>query len=97
MAALDWWRDAGVDGTFVDAPQDWLAQAKRVDAAPAVAPMKPLRELVAEREAPVVPTVGDRSGWPQTLEAFAAWWLAEGPLAPAGLPRLPPAGPRRRI
>lgn len=93
VAALDWWRDAGVDGTFVDAPQDWLAQAKRVDAAPAVAPMKPLRELVAEREAPVVPTVGDRSGWPQTLEAFAAWWLAEGPLAPAGLPRLPPAGP----
>ncbi|MBA4355151.1 MAG: hypothetical protein C0409_10705, partial [Novosphingobium sp.] len=92
VAALDWWRDAGVDGTFVDDPQDWLAQAKRVDAAPVAAPMKPLRELVAERDSPPVPTVGDRSGWPQTLDAFAPWWLSEGPLAPAGLRRLPPAG-----
>lgn len=93
VAALDWWRDAGVDGTFVDVPKDWLAQAKLADATPAVIPMKPLRELVAERDAPIVPTVSDRSGWPQSLEAFSEWWLVEGALAPAGLRRLPPLGP----
>ena len=28
-AALDWWRDAGVDHAFVDDPQDWLAEARK--------------------------------------------------------------------
>jgi uracil-DNA glycosylase len=95
-AALDWWRDAGIDHAFIDDPQDWLAQAREVAATPAPAPMKPLRELAAEsREAPPAPRVADRSGWPQTLEAFADWWLAEPALAPAGLRRLPPVGPAR--
>ncbi len=91
-AALDWWRDAGVDGTFVDDPQDWLAQNHRQPDPAALAPMKPLRDLVAERDSPPAPVVSDRSGWPQTLEAFNAWWLTEGPLAPQGLRRLAPAG-----
>lgn len=91
-AALDWWRDAGVDGTFVDDPQDWLAQINRLSDPPPPAPMKPLRELVAERDSLPVPVVSDRSAWPQSLEAFTPWWLTEGPLAPSGLARLAPVG-----
>lgn len=93
VAALDWWRDAGVEGTFVDDPQDWLAQGEHSAEAPVPAPQKPLRELVATRDSPQAPIVSDRSRWPQSLDEFASWWLAEGPLAPAGLARLPPAGP----
>lgn len=95
-AALDWWRDAGVDGTFVDDPQNWLAQkVPQADGPPPPAPKKPLRELVAERDSPQAPMVSDRAGWPQSLETFGPWWLTEGPLAPAGLARLLPAGPAR--
>lgn len=92
-AALDWWRDAGVDHAFVDAPQDWLAEARKPKDAAQPAPMKPLRELVAERDdSPKVAKVGAKTDWPQTLEAFVPWWLAESALAPAGLLRLPPVG-----
>ena len=91
-AALDWWRDAGVDGTFVDDAQDWVAQNHRPSDLQSPVPMKPLREMVAERDSPPAPVVSERSGWPQSLDAFGAWWLSEGPLAPAGLKRLAPLG-----
>ena len=93
-AAFDWWRDAGVDHAFIDDPQDWLAQARDVPDTAAPAPVKPLRELTAERsDSPQIAKVADKSGWPQSLDAFAPWWLAEPALAPAGLRRLPPIGP----
>ncbi len=92
-AALDWWRDAGVDGTFVDDPQDWLASGLVNQAQPG--PRKPVTAVAADRESPVAPVVRDRSQWPQTLDAFGAWWLTEPTLAPAGLRRLPPAGPAK--
>ncbi len=92
MAALDWWRDAGVDGTFVDDPQDWLTQAQSKADAQTPAPMKPLREMLVERDSPPAPVVSDKSGWPQTLETFSPWWLSDGPIAPAGLSRLAPIG-----
>lgn len=92
-AALDWWRDAGVDHAFVDDPQDWLADTRDVPDAVAAAPLKPLREMAAERsESPQMPKVGDRSAWPQSLDAFTPWWLDEEALSPAGLRRLPPLG-----
>lgn len=92
-AALDWWRDAGVDGAFVDAPQNWLDQAKHSSDLKAKPSIKPARELLPESDSLPLPVVSDRSGWPQTLTAFSPWWLSEGPLAPAGLRRLAPAGP----
>ncbi|HQS97967.1 MAG: hypothetical protein B7Y31_05710 [Novosphingobium sp. 16-62-11] len=93
-AALDWWRDAGVDHAFVDDPQDWLTQARDVPEKAPLAPMKPLRDMPAQRsDSPQIAKVSDRSGWPQSLEAFAPWWLDEPHLAPAGLRRLPPIGP----
>lgn len=93
-AALDWWRDAGVDHAFIDDPQDWLAETRKPQDAAPPAPMKPLRELAAERtDSPVaIPKVSAREGWPATLEDFAPWWLAEPALAPAGLPRFAPLG-----
>lgn len=94
-AALDWWRDAGIDHAFVDDPQDWLAAARAAPEPAPMAPMKPLRELAAERaDSPAVVSVGPREGWPQNLADFPAWWMAEPALAPAGLPRAAPAGPQ---
>lgn len=93
-AALDWWRDAGVDHAFIDDPQDWLAQARAAPVQVAPPPMKPLREqAAAASDSPPVARVADRAGWPGTLDAFAAWWLEEAALSPPGLRRLPPAGP----
>lgn len=92
-AALDWWRNAGVDHAFVDDPQDWLSAARQPKEAAPLAPMKPLRELAAERDdSPKVAKVGAKADWPTTLEAFGPWWLAEPALAPAGMQRLPPVG-----
>ena len=86
-AALDWWRDAGIDCDFVDDPQDWLAAARPVTKAAAIA--KPL-----EPEAPPPPSLGGaRESWPKTLAEFAPWWLADASLAPQGLPRVAPRGP----
>ncbi|WP_225206326.1 uracil-DNA glycosylase family protein [Novosphingobium huizhouense] len=86
-AALGWWRDAGLDFAFGDAPQDWLASAAPAKATRAKAPAPPV-----EAVASVPPAGGDRAHWPTTLEAFAAWWLAEPSLAPPGLLRVAPSG-----
>lgn len=96
-AALDWWRDAGVDCAFTNAPQDWLeaaaAPATQTSAASkSFADASASRRLApAEPEAPAI--AADRALWPETLQDFAPWWLNEPTLAPRGLPRLLPSGP----
>ena len=87
-AALDWWRQAGVDCDFTDVPQDWLAEPARK------APAKPAAAAAGVVDAGPAPLAGGPAAWPVTLEEFAAWWTAEPSLAPAGLPRPAPAGPR---
>ena len=74
-AALDWWRDAGVDGDLHDEAQCWLA---------AIEPERPVTEdapAVSRSPrappAPAEPAPLDRSNWPADLDAFAAWWLSE--------------------
>lgn len=70
-AALAWWRDAGVDHDYAEEPRAWLkpdepepeAQTSPV----VVAPPPPPRERIG----------GDPALWPESLEAFAAWWLSE--------------------
>ncbi|WP_183612898.1 hypothetical protein [Novosphingobium hassiacum] len=89
-AALDWWRDAGVDGTFVDDAQNWLASGKTEGQRSA--PPPPLNAIISEREVPALPKVGDPSQWPKTLDAFRTWWMSEPLLAPAGLNRFAPEG-----
>jgi DNA polymerase len=87
--ALAWWREAGVDLDFTDAPHPWLAAAE---------PEQPLREtksaaapIVASVAAPLVG--GDPASWPRDLAAFQNWWLTE-PSLDDGAPqlRVPPRG-----
>ncbi len=93
-AAFDWWREAGVDCDFQDAPADWLASR---DAAPAAAvegrreapaPSARDAEPAATAEAPI-----DRSSMPDDLAAFREWWLAEPTLDDGRVAgRVPPRG-----
>ncbi|MEO5586581.1 MAG: hypothetical protein ABIQ81_02695 [Novosphingobium sp.] len=92
--ALEWWRDAGVDGDFSDDPHDWLAQAAVPD--PVVGPVAAVAEPAAApvtAEPPRALIGGPRESWPTDLAAFQAWWLTE-PTLDHGDParRLPPRG-----
>ena len=96
-AALGWWREAGLDLAFVDAPQDWLAAEAPAPPAKAAVPaaLQPLETKavrVAAQPAAAAPIAADRTAWPQKLENFAAWWLTEPSLAPRGARRLAPTG-----
>ncbi len=88
-AALDWWREAGVDATFLDTPRKWLGEHKGAAPSPAPAARKP-----EPAPPPPLPQVGgDRAGWPQDLAAFQQWWLTEPSLDEGGFaPRVAPAG-----
>ncbi len=76
VAALAWWRDAGVDSDFSDAPVQWLADEAAdapVVAAEAAAPAR----TAAPAAPPAEPIGGPRAQWPATLVEFAGWWLSE--------------------
>ena len=103
-AAIDWWREAGVDCDFSDDVTDWLAgppSASEEQAADAV--VSPPPAVVEPRTGagpdPVenpkaVPFEGEEGGWPDRLEAFAPWWLSEPALELGGTgPRIAPRGP----
>ncbi len=69
-AALAWWRDAGVDHDYADAPHSWLKTVVDEAVEPALtAPVveAPPREQIG----------GDPGLWPQSFEGFAPWWLSE--------------------
>lgn len=90
-AAEAWWREAGVDCGFEDAPRNWLAP---------VAPPPPetgpsaVRAAAGLPEAPPPQIGGDPSSWPRDLAAFADWWLTAPTLGAAGDGRrVPPRGP----
>lgn len=94
-AALDWWREAGVDQLFVDSPQVWLAPpAPEIEPASAPERRAPEPKRAAPIEAPPALFGGDPAHWPATLAEFPQWWLTEPSLAegPAAR-RVPPAGP----
>jgi DNA polymerase len=82
-----WWREAGVDQVFADAPTNWLTEPEdeasevqsTVEPAPAPKPV----ELLA----------GGPANWPATLDAFDEWWLAEPALALGPHRRVSPCGP----
>lgn len=94
-AALDWWREAGVDGDLGDAPQRWIAPVEPVpDSSPVTSPSASLGLAPpAPAAAPLPQPQLDRSGWPQDLAAFAPWWLSE-PWLDGGQTdaRVPPRG-----
>ena len=70
-AVVAWWRDAGVDCVFRDAPESWIvAEAKPAQAAsPAAVLPKPTVD------APPAPAI-DAAALPTDLKAFRDWWLS---------------------
>jgi len=95
-AALEWWRDAGVDRDYVDAPVQWLAADELAEPALPVA----FGGALARAE-PVAPATtaqrpligGEPAGWPADLASFAQWWLAEPSLDGGQVRgRVPPRG-----
>ncbi len=92
-AALDWWRDAGVDSDFSDEPRDWLPSAISADVAAEVINAPPVAPVVAPVCVPVIHIGGAQSDWPTTLAGFAPWWLAEPSLDDGQTSgRVPPRG-----
>ena len=87
-AALDWWREAGVDAVYSDEPRGWLADP--VSEAPKAKPQAIDEVAPVALEAEIG---GPRANWPQELEGFKPWWLAEPSLDEGGLaPRIGPVG-----
>lgn len=96
-AVLDWWREAGVDYGFADAPRQWIVAADKQGEAPVeVDPnsFPAVRTIAVAAPTPVgEPFGGDRARWPATLPAFAEWWLTEPALdAGQARARVPPRG-----
>lgn len=87
--ALEWWREAGVDLDFADAPQAWLATAE----SPAPAHEIKVAAPPLPEPMPQVRIGSDAANWPQDLAAFRQWWLEE-PLLDDGSVRgrVPPRG-----
>ncbi|MFN4114415.1 MAG: hypothetical protein ACK4GD_10785 [Sphingomonadaceae bacterium] len=103
-AAMDWWRDAGVDCDFGNGVTDWLAgppSASEEQAADAAGPLPPPAAQPRTGAGPepvenpkAAAFGGEEGGWPDQLEAFAPWWLSEPTLELGGTgPRIAPRGP----
>jgi DNA polymerase len=93
IAALDWWRAAGVDCDYSDEPRDWLPE-RAEPAVAADAPPAPVQfETKAAQPVEMPPVGGDAASWPQKFEDFPAWWLTE-PSLDHGIvmQRVPPRG-----
>jgi uracil-DNA glycosylase len=88
-AALDWWREAGVDSVYTDDPRAWLSDPAAEAQAEVVA-----RKQAPPPAAPEAPKFGGPSaGWPQDLASFRHWWMTEPSLDEGGLaPRISPIG-----
>ena len=88
--ALEWWRGAGVDCAFDDAPHLWLEEAAAASGSPA--PVTPAPPPPEPEPAPIIG--GPSENWPDTLPAFAEWWLSEPSLDGGQVhARLAPRGP----
>lgn len=87
-AALDWWREAGVDCDFTADATDWLAAEPLAEAK---AVPQPLSMATPTAAAPPPPQEIDLLGAnpPADLAAFRDWWLSE--------PALDGIGPRGRV
>lgn len=94
-AALDWWRDAGVDAVFSDDPVNWLAPAgaPKDELGNPSEPDRAARRSADSRGAAAPAEVKSFTELPESLDNFTAWWLSEPTLdggRTAG--RVPPRG-----
>ena len=99
-AALDWWREAGVEDDYRNETTSWLAEPEEKQAVASKGPKKSPEE---PRQTPLQRafegnTAGERMGgapeaYPENLEKFREWWMSEKSLSPLGPERrLPPRG-----
>lgn len=91
-AAIEWWRDAGVDCDFADDATDWLAEPVQAETAPQTSAAKPGKTPVDAPDHQKIDLLGPNP--PGDLSAFHEWWLSEPTLdaiGPRG--RVPPRGP----
>lgn len=94
-AAIDWWREAGVDRDFTDDATSWLAEpeAETQEGKPAAAPRRVEAAPPPIPEKKIAKIGGERALWPSDLAGFRGWWLSEPTIDAGGLtPRIPPRG-----
>ncbi len=99
-AALDWWREAGVEDDYRDETTSWLAEPEAGQAVTSPQPKKPPEEpkqtpieRAFEGTAAAAQIGGAPEALPDTLEKFREWWMSEQSLSPFGPDRrLPPRG-----
>lgn len=99
-AALDWWREAGVEDDYGEEATSWLAEPEAEQAVASPAPRKVTekpRQTPLERAFEGTDGAGRIGGpeenRPDTLENFREWWMFETSLSPSGSDsRLPPRG-----
>ncbi|HQV03637.1 hypothetical protein [Novosphingobium sp.] len=93
VAALAWWREAGVDFDYDEAARDWLAgSAPAATDQPEPAAYTP----PPPPPAPPAPRIGGAGqDWPADLAGFTQWWLTEPSLDSGQVfDRVPPRGPQ---
>ena len=83
---LEWWRLAGVDCSFADTPQNWLAKPEpKAPSAPAEANTRSPRRAQSRPAATASETAAsspfDASAMPADLTAFQEWFATGSPLA----------------
>lgn len=91
-AALNWWRDAGVDHDYSDDVTDWLAAPE------AQSPVEQQPPAQKRKTAPAPPPPpkkigGDCSNWPRDLSAFQEWFATDNSVDDGGaFPAVRPTG-----
>jgi DNA polymerase len=81
--ALGWWREAGVDFDFLDAPRQWIVPEDEQDENGERLPPR-RRPPVEENAPPPMPTRIDPALLPADLPAFRDWWMRESLLDDGG-------------
>ncbi|MFZ1741884.1 MAG: uracil-DNA glycosylase family protein [Pontixanthobacter sp.] len=97
-AALDWWRDAGIDSNFSDDATDWLAESDAKVAAVNAASQAPTARVkpVAAPPPPEKRIGGDKENWPTSLEQFQIWLRESADVDDGGgFPIVSPRGPHK--
>ena len=93
-AALDWWREAGVDNDYADDATEWLTenQSETAEGSAQVKPARPRKQPAAPP--PPKKIGGDKNSWPAELPAFQQWFTSDPSIDDGGAyPPVAPSGP----